>query len=68
MERVGFASLLLLVMFSVSNHDNSTLPILTIGNMGGKLETGRVLNYRDKGDENRKMCSLYLSLMDSRYA
>jgi hypothetical protein len=23
-----------------------------------------VLNYRDKGDENRKLCSLYLSLMD----
>jgi hypothetical protein len=22
------------------------------------------LNYRDKGDENRKVCSLYLSLMD----
>jgi hypothetical protein len=23
-----------------------------------------VLSYRDKGDENRKLCSLYLSLMD----
>jgi hypothetical protein len=51
-------------MFSGSNHDNSTLPILTLGNLGGTLETGRVLNYRDKGDENRKLCSLYLSLMD----
>ena len=29
---------------------------------GGKLDTGRVLDYREK--ENRKMCSLYLSLMD----
>lgn len=51
-------------MFSGSRHDNTTLPILTLGNMGGALETGRVLNYRDKGDENRKLCSLYLSLMD----
>lgn len=51
-------------MFSGSRHDNSTLPILTVGNMGGALTTGRVLNYRDKGDENRKLCSLYLSLMD----
>ena len=51
-------------MFSGSAHDNSTLPILTIGGMGGALQTGRVLNYRDKGDENRKVCSLYLSLMD----
>ena len=51
-------------MFSGSNHDNSTLPILTLGGLGGTLATGRVLNYRDKGDENRKVCSLYLSLMD----
>ena len=51
-------------MYSGSNHDNSTLPILTVGNLGGTLASGRVLNYRDKGDENRKVCSLYLSLMD----
>jgi hypothetical protein len=51
-------------MFSGSNHDNSKLPVLTLGKMGGTLATGRVLNYRDKGDENRKLCSLYLSLMD----
>jgi hypothetical protein len=51
-------------MFSGSQHDNTHLPVLTVGGMGGKLKTGRVLNYRDKGDENRKVCSLYLSLMD----
>lgn len=51
-------------MFSGSQHDNSLLPVLTLGGMGGKLATGRVLNYREKGDENRKLCSLYLSLMD----
>jgi hypothetical protein len=51
-------------MFSGSNHDNSKLPMLTVGNMGGALEAGRVLDYRDKGDDNRKVCSLYLSLMD----
>lgn len=51
-------------MFSGSVHDNTTLPILTIGSLGGTLATGRVLDYRDKGDENRKLCSLYLSLMD----
>ena len=51
-------------MFSGSVHDNSKLPILTIGSLGGTLATGRVLDYRDKGDENRKLCSLYLSLMD----
>lgn len=51
-------------MFSGSVHDNSHLPILTVGGMGGALKTGRILNYRDKGDENRKVCSLYLSLID----
>jgi hypothetical protein len=51
-------------MFSGSAHDNSKLPVLTVGGMGGTLQTGRVLDYRDKGDENRKLCSLYLSLMD----
>ena len=51
-------------MFSGSRHDNTKLPILTLGGFGGTLATGRVLNYADKGDENRKLCSLYLSLMD----
>ena len=32
--------------------------------LGGTLETGRVLDYTDKGDDSRKLCSLYLSIMD----
>jgi len=51
-------------MYSGSIHDNNHLPVLTIGGLGGTLKTGRVINYRDKGDENRKICSLYLGLMD----
>ena len=51
-------------MWSGFKHDNSKLPVLTVGGLGGALPTGRVLDYRDKGDENRKVCSLYLSLMD----
>ncbi len=47
-----------------TRHDNSKVPLLTAGNLGGTLETGRVLDYTDAGDENRKLCSLYLSLMD----
>jgi len=45
-------------------HDNSRLPVILAGGMGGALETGRALNYLGKPDEERKMCSLYLSLMD----
>ncbi len=45
-------------------HDNSRLPIALAGGLGGALRTGRTLNYVNAGDENRKACSLYLSLMD----
>ena len=34
------------------------------GSLGGTLETGRVMDYTDKGDANRKLCSMYLSMMD----
>jgi hypothetical protein len=51
-------------MWSGTKHDNSRLPIILAGGLGGTLKTGRVLDFRDKGDANRKLCSLYLSLMD----
>jgi len=51
-------------MWSGSRHDSGKLPILLVGGLGGKLETGRVLSYLDRGSDNRKLCSLYLSLMD----
>ncbi|MCB9953380.1 MAG: DUF1552 domain-containing protein [Planctomycetaceae bacterium] len=50
-------------MWSGSKHDSTKLPLFTVGGLGGTLETGRVLNYIEKGDDNRKLCSLYLSLM-----
>ena len=34
------------------------------GGLGGTLQTGRTLDYLQDGDDNRKLCSLYLSLMD----
>src|SRR5450432_1220673 len=45
-------------------HDNFRLPLVLAGGLGGTLETGRTLNYLDASEDNRKMCSLYLSLMD----
>jgi hypothetical protein len=45
-------------------HNNSRLPIALAGGLGGDLKTGRTLDYVKAGDENRKVCSLYLSLMD----
>jgi Protein of unknown function (DUF1552) len=51
-------------MWSGSRHDSSKLPMVLAGSLGGTLETGRVLDYTDRGDDNRKLCSLYLSLMN----
>jgi hypothetical protein len=44
------------------NHDNSQLPVVVLGGAGGRLQGGRILDYKDK--PNRQMCRLYLSLMD----
>ena len=51
-------------MWAGSKHDSSKVPLLLLGGLGGTLQTGRSLDYLDKGDENRKLCSLYLSLME----
>jgi hypothetical protein len=45
-------------------HNNSRLPLVLTGGLGGTLKTGRTLDYLNAGDENRKVCSLYLALMD----
>jgi hypothetical protein len=44
------------------NHNNDQLPVVMVGRGGGKIRTGRVLDYLR--NPNRRMCSLYLSLME----
>ncbi|MGH8692648.1 MAG: DUF1552 domain-containing protein [Burkholderiales bacterium] len=51
-------------MWSGKLHDNTRLPLVLAGGLGGALETGRSLDYLQAGDDNRKLCSLYLSIMD----
>jgi hypothetical protein len=51
-------------MWSGSKHDSTKVPLVLAGGLGGTLETGRVLDYAGRGDDNRKLCSLYLSIMD----
>jgi Protein of unknown function (DUF1552) len=55
-----------MIMFCSSmlngNHDATQLPVIVLGGAGGRLKGGRVLDYL--GKPNRKMCSLYLSLLD----
>jgi hypothetical protein len=45
-------------------HGADQMPIVLAGKAGGELQTGRVLDYKDKGNDGRKACSMYLSMMD----
>jgi hypothetical protein len=54
--------LMLCSSMMTGGHNNDELPVVVIGRGGGRIETGRALNYRDK--PNRQMCRLYLSMMD----
>src|SRR3954452_2103659 len=51
-------------MWAGWKHDNMKLPVVTVGGLGGTLATGRSLGFLYAGEENRKLCSLYLGIMD----
>ena len=51
-------------LFDGDAHGADQLPIVLAGKAGGALQIGRSLDYLDKGNDNRRACSLYLSLMD----
>ncbi len=51
-------------MWSGSSHNSQKVPLLTAGGLSGELRTGRVLDYEHRPDEQRRLCSLYLSLMN----
>ena len=51
-------------LFDGDSHGADQMPLLLAGRGGGTLKPGRVLDYLPRGDDNRRACSLYLSLMD----
>ncbi len=63
-ERTALDNSVLMYCSSMAsgNHDATNLPCVLVGGAGGQLEGGRVLD--TVGKSNRKMCSLYLSLLD----
>jgi len=63
-ERTALDNSMILFCSSMltGNHDATQLPVLLLGGAGGRIRGGRVLDYLNK--PNRKMCSLYLSLLD----
>jgi len=63
-ERTALDNSMILYCSSMltGGHDATKLPVVLVGGGGGRLQGGRTLDYLDK--PNRKMCSLYLSMMD----
>ena len=63
-ERTALDNTMLMFCSSMmtGSHDATQLPVVMVGRGGGKIKTGRVLDYREK--PNRQMCRLYLSMMD----
>ncbi len=63
-ERTALDNSMLLYCSSMltGGHDATNLPVVVLGGAGGQIKGGRVLDYL--GKPNRKMCSLYLSMLD----
>jgi hypothetical protein len=63
-ERTALDNSMLMFCSSMmtGNHNNDQLPVVMIGGGGGKLKTGRVLDYRKQPE--RQMCRLYLSMLE----
>lgn len=63
-ERTALDNSMLLYCSSMmtGGHDATQLPVVLLGGGGGRIQGGRVLDYL--GKPNRKMCSLYLSMLD----
>jgi Protein of unknown function (DUF1552) len=45
-------------------HNSNQVPVILAGGLGGTLETERTLDYLQSGNDRRKLCSLYLALLD----
>src|SRR5947209_3088615 len=53
--------ILYLSSMMTGGHNNDQLPVVLLGRGGGQIKTGRTVDYL--GKPNRKMCSLYLALL-----
>lgn len=63
-DRTALDNTLILYCSSMltGGHVANQLPVILLGGAGGKMKTGRVLDYLER--ENRKMCSMYLSILE----
>jgi Protein of unknown function (DUF1552) len=63
-ERTALDNSMMLFCSSMmtGGHDATQLPVVMVGGGGGRIQGGRILDYRNKPD--RQMCRLYMSMMD----
>ncbi len=63
-DRTALDNSMLLFCSSMLNggHDATQLPVILLGRGGGRIQSGRVLDYRN--NPNRQMCRLFLSMTD----
>lgn len=63
-ERTALDNSMLLYCSSMltGQHDATQLPVVLLGGAGGKIKTGRTLDYSNQ--EQRQMCRLFLSVLD----
>lgn len=62
-ERTALDNSMIMLCSSMmtGSHDATQLPVVMVGKGGGKINTGKVLDYRQNSE--RQMCRLYLSMM-----
>jgi hypothetical protein len=49
-------------LFDGDRHEADEMPILLAGRGGGSLQTGRIIDVRDRSVDERRACQLYLSI------
>jgi hypothetical protein len=62
-ERTALDNSMIMLCSSMmtGSHDASQLPVVMVGKGGGKIQTGKVLDYQQNPE--RQMCRLYMSMM-----
>jgi hypothetical protein len=51
-------------LYDGDKHGADQMPVVIAGKAGGAMKTGRAIDYNDKGNDNRRACSMYLAMMD----
>jgi hypothetical protein len=51
-------------LYDGDKHGADQMPIVLAGKAGGAMKTGRVIDYSKKANDDRRACSMYLSMMD----